>query len=450
MYEQTPSRQVAALQQFRAGFYACLHPWGDTLFELTDALLRSPTPVTSLPMLSLEPAFRRQHASLYRSLADGRIDVAAFADLLAAASPADWPQVYAVDVSTYPRPDAVTSAEREFCHVPVVGGHGIVPGYAFSLVSRLSFAPGSWTAPVDIRRLHPDWSRQDETIAQLWDVIGRQAPGSALLFVFDAGYNSVAIAAGLAGSDASTLTRLRADRWLYREPAPPVPGQPRPVGRPRVHGELLRCGTLERLPTPDERLTTTGPEGTVVVSAWHQLHFRPRRATATPRVRGSLLTVQIIRPPRADGTQGRELAPWRLFWTGPGTPDLDLVWRAYYHRFDIEHTFRFDKRTLGWTVPSLATPEQAERWTLLLTAVYTQLRLARGLVADERLPWQRPVDPDHLSPGRVRQGFARVAYTLGSPTTTPKLVKPGLGWAKGRSRARKPSFPVVKRGPPQA
>ena len=143
MYEQTPGRQVAALQQFRAGFYACLRPWGDTLFELSDALLRSPAPVTSLPMLSLEPAFRRKHASLYRALADGRIDRSSFAGVLVAASPGDWPPVYAVDVSTYPRPDAVTGVEREYCYVPVVGGHRIVPGYAFSFISQLSFAPGS-------------------------------------------------------------------------------------------------------------------------------------------------------------------------------------------------------------------------------------------------------------------------------------------------------------------
>src|SRR2546430_13584256 len=29
---------------------------------------------------------------------------------------------------------------------------------------------------------------------------------------------------------------------------------------------------------------------------------------------------------------------------GPGTPDLAILWRAYVHRFDLEHTYRFCKQ----------------------------------------------------------------------------------------------------------
>ena len=83
--------QVLSLNEFRSRFYRCLKPYGDTLFELTDALLISPSPVTSLPMLSVEPPFQRKHGSLYRALADGRIDRSAFTDLLASSAPPDWP-----------------------------------------------------------------------------------------------------------------------------------------------------------------------------------------------------------------------------------------------------------------------------------------------------------------------------------------------------------------------
>jgi hypothetical protein len=94
-----------------------------------------------------------------------------------------------------------------------------------------------------------------------------------------------------------------------------------------------------------------------------------------------------------------------LFWTGPGEPDLERCWRAYLRRFDIEHTFRFIKTTLGWTTPSLCTPEQADRWSWLIVGAYTQLRLARGLVDDLRLPWERPLGEAKLTPTRVRRGF---------------------------------------------
>src|SRR5215207_6882347 len=61
-----------------------------------------------------------------------------------------------------------------------------------------------------------------------------------------------------------------------------------------------------------------------------------------------------------------------LWWHGPLgiTPDLDLLWRSYVRRFDLEHTFRFFKQTLGWTTPRLRHPEQADRWSWLIVAAY--------------------------------------------------------------------------------
>ena len=40
---------------------------------------------------------------------------------------------------------------------------------------------------------------------------------------------------------------------------------------------------------------------------------------------------------------------------------------------------RFLKQTLGWTIPRVRHPEQADRWTWLVLAAFTQLRLARAL-----------------------------------------------------------------------
>ena len=58
-------------------------------------------------------------------------------------------------------------------------------------------------------------------------------------------------------------------------------------------------------------------------------------------------------------------------------------------RFDVEHTLRFFKQTLNWTAPRVRLPEQADRWTWLVLLAYTQLRLIRPWVRDQRLPWER-------------------------------------------------------------
>ena len=54
--------------------------------------------------------------------------------------------------------------------------------------------------------------------------------------------------------------------------------------------------------------------------------------------------------------------------------------------FDLEHTFRYLKQSMGWTTPRVRHPEQVDRWTWLVVAAFTQLRLACPRVADLRLP----------------------------------------------------------------
>jgi hypothetical protein len=68
-----------------------------------------------------------------------------------------------------------------------------------------------------------------------------------------------------------------------------------------------------------------------------------------------------------------------LWWSGTDATavDVDRLWQAFLRRFDIEHAFRLLKQTVGWTCPKIRTPQAADRWTWLLLAAYTQLRLTR-------------------------------------------------------------------------
>jgi hypothetical protein len=46
------------------------------------------------------------------------------------------------------------------------------------------------------------------------------------------------------------------------------------------------------------------------------------------------------------------------------------------------------------------------RWTWIIVAAHTQLRLARHLTNDLRRPWEKPVtEPHRLTPARIRRGF---------------------------------------------
>jgi hypothetical protein len=56
------------------------------------------------------------------------------------------------------------------------------------------------------------------------------------------------------------------------------------------------------------------------------------------------------------------------------------------------------KQALDRTRPKLRTPEAAGRWTWLVVAAHTRLRLARPLAADLRRPWEKPTEPGRLTP----------------------------------------------------
>ena len=104
--------------------------------------------------------------------------------------------------------------------------------------------------------------------------------------------------------------------------------QARPVRHRRAsRGALLRPRARHRAPGVDE-----GP---------------------LPVIEGTLIRLQVDRLPG-------ELAP-RPVWlwcpvTDASPADVDRLWQAFLHRFDLEHTFRLFKQVLGWTVPKLRDP----------------------------------------------------------------------------------------------
>jgi hypothetical protein len=444
-----PTSPLARLGAFRTELHACFPRRADALFQLSDALLCAQA-FPSLPHLSLEPVHRRGWGSVYAALACGRIDVERLRDLLASHLPVADPLVFAVDVTTWPRCDAECSPERGYCYHPSrhSAGRPIIAGWAYQCIAHVNFAHDSWTAPVDARRLHPLDDTDQTAAAQIHALLRRLGAGGPVpLFVFDAGYDSAQLTLDLAETRVAVLVRLRSDRCFYADPPPRPPGA---TGRPRRHGAKFNCADPTTWPAPTATLVCQDDQyGTVTVAAWSGLHPKQQRhpghGTRGPRpiVRGTVIRVQVERVP----AKTRPPKVLWLWWAGPGPLDLDLdlAWRAYVRRFDLEHTVRFAKQTLGWTTPRPRHPEQADRWTWLVLAGYTQLRLAREVVADKRLPWERPRPPGRLTPVRVRRGFPRLLLTLSSPAATPKPSGRSPGRPKGSRRGPAVRCPAIKK-----
>ena len=154
----------------------------------------------------------------------------------------------------------------------------------------------------------------------------------------------------------------------------------------------------------------------------------------------SILLIERLTP---DGLT-RVSKPMWLAFVGLKMPAVTEIWRLYLRRFAIDHWYRFAKNRLHWTVPALSTPEQCDRWSDLMPIVTWQLWLARHLVAQRPLPWQK--SQVKLTPGRVAQSFGSILCLLGTPAQPPKLRGKSPGWIKGCKRQRRIRYPVVKKG----
>ena len=297
---------------------------------------------------------------------------------------------------------------------------------------------------LDAVRLGPADDATAVTALQLRDVVARLTTAGHwhegdpnMLIVMDSGYDVTRLAFVLADLPVEVLGRIRSDRVL-RQPKPPrLPGA---IGRPLKHGPEFALSVPSTWPEPvHTTITETSRYGTATASSWDRVHPRLTHRGcwlahdgALPVIDATLIRLQVDHLPR-----DRDPKPVWLWSsaTGATTAEIDRCWQSFLRRFDLEHTFRLLKQTLGWTVPKIRTPQAADRWTWLVIAAHTQLRLARPLATDLRRPWEKPAPAGRLTPARVRRGFRNLRGTIVQPASAPKPTRPGPGRPPGSKNA---------------
>ena len=397
----------------------------DTMFELMEAVLVAQGPTTTV-RLSLEAVFRRRWPSAPDALAEGSLDVAELRELIhrrLAAEPTLARPVWALDGTVWPRPAAETSPERTWVHRAAPGRpqDGVVPGWEYQWLVDVVAEHGSWVRPLDVARRSPT-SGSPTTLAlgQLRTALGCRPRGAARPVVtMDSSYDVLELARAVHDPrqplGADLLVRLPLRRRFFRKP-PPYSG----IGGPRKHGDVFNLKKPESWSTPDHTARMDDVRhGTIQVDVWEEMHDQHGTRVSFPEVR-----VQAERLPKST----RRPKPLWLAWLGK-EPLADILdyWRIYSLRFTVEHALRFLKGDLGWTTVRPRDPAAADRWSWLLVLVMWQLYLARSLVADARLPWERPRAVAGLSPGRVRRAMPAILARLGTPArgVRPRGKSPG-------------------------
>ena len=433
---------LETLKQFRLAACQTLGLRKDSLFELLEAALATPGPAT-IVRLSVAPVFRRGWSCAPDALADGTVDADRCRRLVQTTplEPAVGGRpVWAHDGTVWPRPAAWTSPERTYGHRTASGipQDGVVAAWEYEWLVAVP-APGTgWVLPLDVRRRGPrDGTPTAMASTMLREALAqRPAPAPRPVVALDSGYDPVQLAR--AKLEADLLVRLRSNRACYR-----APGPYRGRGAPRKYGPVFRLADPATHGPPDASASLENPRyGRVQVEAWRDL--RVQGAADAPF---TVVRVQLERLPR----RATPPVPLWLAWIGGDRPaDLADLWRWYGWRFTAEHGFRFLKQNLGWTTVRPRDPTAADRWTWLLALALWQLWLARPLVADQRLPWERPLAPKQLTPGRVHRAFSGLFAQIGTPARSPKLRGKAPGRHPGQYPEPRTRHPVARRRPKRA
>jgi hypothetical protein len=417
----------------------------DALLETWDALCVTGG-VSSFPLLSQSSVFRRQWHSLYKGLERGRLDESYLAGYLAQQVPASGIQFLSLDSTLWARPSARTMEDRQYVHQPSQAANGgdIGIGYPYSLLDWVPEAHRSWSLPVSVKRIPGTMTASEMGVEQIKAFNRSRADLTEVLDIVagDAFYGNAKFLRALQGERNGTVVRLRRDRVLYR--APEQPAGKRPRGRPPVHGERFAFKEPDTWGEPDEVLTLEHPRfGQVRLERWNNLHGKKDPEVPFDVVRASV-HLEREKPPR----------PFWLAWQAPPhipagiTVTAETIWLAYTHRWPVEPGIRFRKQRLGWTRPCFHRKETGDRWSWLVALSVWLLFLARPLVQDNPLPWQKP--QQELTPQRVQQGLPLIFGQFDTLARPPKRRGKSPGWPKGRRRTPKPRHKVLKKQPDAA
>ncbi|MDN5763833.1 MAG: transposase [Microlunatus sp.] len=201
-------------------------------------------------------------------------------------------------------------------------GKPIVAGWSYQWITQLGWANDSWTAPMDARRIAPTENTTQATATQIRDLLARlDEHEPEPMFVFDAGYDPIALTHELAEVPAAIVVRIRDDRVFYTDPTPPAPGT---RGRRRRHGDRVKLtdpttGRPRITSRPPPTRTSKSPEPSRTNTSWTSPSLSLSRPTR--------------RAPKSESTTSTSAAPttYSSATTAPNTSAAPDRTRALIH-----------------------------------------------------------------------------------------------------------------------
>jgi PAS domain-containing protein len=465
---------ISQLKQFRQELHGVFDHRPDAVMELLDALSSTPN-ARSVVELSLSHFFRRQYRSTFDAIAnffqaskperaakERQSREQALTRLTTRYLPPPTRRDFwllALDGVPVPRLYAPTLEDRGYVYQPrpVPGLKPITIGHQYSV---LAFLPEKmedddppWAVPLSTRRVPTASKATAVGAAQVAALLGDEAlPFHEALCVLVAdSAHSVAPFLGTVAQyeNLITVTRLRGNRVLYRQPLP-LEGKPEP-GHPRWYGERFAFKDPTTWGQPDEVVTSTfttrkGRALHLRLEAWPDLLMRGKKDVPMYQHPFTVIRVLVL------DEQGQPVyrRPMWLAVFGKRRDKLTSLQakEVYDQRFDEEHHFRFGKQRLLMAAYQTPDVEHEENWLQIVALAGVQLWLAREVAQGMPRPWERylPTSSSPVaSPSTVQRDFGRILQEIGTPAQPPKPRGYSPGCPKGTRLEPRGRHQVVKK-----
>jgi DDE superfamily endonuclease len=470
------------LQSFRKQLYNQFEHRADSTMDLLDALC-SNNHAPSVVHLSLNPLFRAGYSGLFKAIGESlsvelseadelqaddipqlKEEQLQFLDLIAQVVPAPKQRHFFLmgqDCTSIGRPFAKTLEDRGMVHQPtaIKGNKPITFGHSYSLVAVLperTDEDAPWSIPLDMSRVATKSNSTQQGIAQLNTVLSKPNmpwTDELCVLVVDSAYGNHKFLSPLQEhKNLVIVARSRSNRVFYQRPIPSE--KPPGKGHPTWYGERFDLKDQQTWHEPSQvdctsYQTRRGRRINVTITAWHHMLMRGSKDMPTHQCPFTLLRIVS-----ADESGQSLFRPMWLIVMGERRSEISSVqaYQSYRQRFDLEHTFRFQKQNLLLSAFETPDVEHAQQWVYLVMLAYVELWAAHALAVALPRPWEIYLKPDasaRISPSKVQQDWNRIAAQLGTPAIAPKLRGKSSGRQLGQTQTLRPRLPVVKKGKAQ-
>lgn len=412
--------------KFRQETYQMLGKAKDATFELMDSIMTTRNS-SCLAEFSLSPLFRRKWSSTYEALEDSRPNRNKLMKRYIQEMPSSEYILLAIDHTAWGRRGAKTLQDRTYEH-QASSNNSVTVGQGYSTIAWLPEKQGSWTLPLRHERITSYETPISKAAWQLKQACKHLK--QKILVVLDSEYGNGSWVNQTEEIPVSKLMRIRSNCCLWSKPKS-YSG----MGRPKKHDQKFKVNDSNTWWSANETVEVDDPKlGKLRISQWKDLHFRTSASHDMSLIQVERLNLK---------SSGKKHRPLWLVWFGEQFLELKDVWCQYARRFGVDHWYRFAKQRLHWTLPSLSTAQQSERWSDLMPLMTWQFWLAQDLVEEHHLPWQSR--SKNLSPGRVAQSLFPLLIEIGTPATSPKTRGKSPGWKQGQKRRPKKTYPIAKK-----